>query len=111
MSISKFKAETLRTLAHGSVAAGYAAVGGAFTHPISKLHIVNDLDVGVYFSDDGTNNKIYIANGMDLLLDITIENDNPDYLAKGTVFYVKQGPEGAASSGLVTIAAFYGENK
>lgn len=81
------------------------------TNPISKLHITNDTDVGIYFSDDGTNNKIYLANGCDLLLDITIENNNPDYLAKGTVFYAKQGPEGAPSSGLVTIAAFYGENK
>jgi len=111
MSISKLKFETLRTLAFGSIAAGYTAVGTGFTHPISKLHIVNDTDVGVYFSDDGTNNKLYIANGMDRLFDVTVESSNPDFIEKGTTFYVKQGPEGAAASGLVTIAALYGDKK
>lgn len=111
MGISKLKSETLRSVAHGSVAAGYSAVGTAFAHPISKLIICNDLDVGIYLSDDGSANKYYLADGMQLLLDITVEYANPDYIEKGTIFYVKQGPDGAASSGLITISALYGENK
>lgn len=111
MSISKLKSETIRILAHGSIAAGYAAVGTAFEHPISKLIISNDLDVGVYLSDDGTNNKYYIADNKSLTLDITVESENPDYIEKGTIFYAKQGPDGVAASGLITISALYGDKK
>ena len=111
MGISKLKTETLRTTAFGGLGAAFTAVGSAFSHPISKVHIVNDTDVGIYFSDDGTNNKIYLRNLSEMMIDVTVESANPDYIEKGTAFYVKQGPEGAPSSGLITIAAFYGENK
>lgn len=111
MGISKLKSETLRTTAFGSIGAAYIAVGTAFAHPISKLYIVNDTDAGVYFSDDGVNNKYYLMDGSSLLIDVTVEAINPDYIEKGTIFYVKQGPAGAPGSGLVTISALYGDNK
>lgn len=111
MAISKFKTETLRTVAFGSIGAAYSIIGSAFSYPISKLYIVNDTDVGVYISDDGTNNKFYIPDGRELLIDITIENQNPDYLPKGSAFYVKQGPEGAASSGILALSAMYGDKR
>ena len=111
MGISKLKTETLRLLAFGSIGAGYSAVGTALSHPTSKLYIVNDTDVGLYFSDDGVNNKYYIRDGADLFINATCEESNPDYIEKGTLFSVKQGPEGAPSSGRVAISALYGENK
>lgn len=107
MAISKFKSETLRTVAFGSIGAAFSAVGTAFTHPISKIYIVNDTDVGVIFSDNGSANTIYLPNGMDIMLDITIDDTDKSYIAKGSLFYVKQGPEGAASSGLIALSAFY----
>lgn len=109
MGKSVIKAENLRTVVAAGITGAYAAVGSAFSNPISILHIVNDTDESVYFSDDGTNNKIYIRSGEDLRLDVTNEDANPDFIAKGTQYYVKEGAS-TPTTGLVSIAAFYKNN-
>ena len=101
--------ETVRTLAAGSVAAGYTAVGSAFNNPIRILIIQNLTDQSVMFSFDGTNDHLpLLANGY-VVLDVSSNKNQTDgfFFAVGTTIYVKQ--IGAPSSGSVYVSVFYGE--
>lgn len=101
--------DTLRTLAFGSISGTYAAVGAAVAHPIRLICFTNNTDADMFFSDDGVNNKIFVAKGSFKLFDITTNRDNYDsYMAlrAGTQFYVKQSS--APGSGAVYIEIIYG---
>jgi hypothetical protein len=110
MGISRFRAEPIRSLAFGSIVAGYTALGTAYEHPISKIFVVNDTDATLMFSFQGTTEDHFIlpAGGF-LLLDITLEAGNPDYLPKGASLYVKRS--GIPTSGAAYFTAFYGLNR
>lgn len=105
MGVSRIKIENLRSLAFGSIGANYAAIGTAFTHPITKIHLYNGTDEILLFSDDGVNDKIILPSEGFILLDIAMEGEGSDYASKGDVWYVKQS--GVPTSGSVYVAAFY----
>lgn len=109
MAASKFRAEALKSLAFGSIGAGYSAIGTSYAFPISKIYVVNNTDEILLFSFDGTTDHFPIPSNAFLLLDITIEDNLPDYLPIGDSLYVKQ--LGVPTSGSVYLTAFYGTNR
>lgn len=108
MAVSRFRVEELKSLAFGSIVAGYTAIGASYAAPISKLHIVNNTDGTLLFSFDGVTNHLRLPSGAFLLLDITMESQVPDYLPKGDSMYVKR--DETPTSGTADVTAFYGTN-
>ena len=102
--------ETLRTLAFGGIAAGYTAVGTAFTHPIRIIMITNTTDVGVIISWNGVNDHIALPAGGFILLDVMSNKANSinssAFIAEGTIIYAKR-EAGAPASGNVYVSVFY----
>lgn len=109
MSVSRFRAEALRSLAFGSIVAGYTAVGTSFAFPISKIYVVNNTDEILLFSFDGTTDHFILPSLGFLLLDITMESQVPDYLPIGARLYVKRS--GVPTTGSVYLTTFYGLNR
>ena len=67
----RLQAETLRSLAFGSIGASYTAIGTATAMPAHIIKVDNLTDAVLLFSIDGTNDHFVLpANGF-ILLDIT----------------------------------------
>lgn len=107
---TRLQAEPIRSLAAGSVVAGYAAIGTAFANPVRILIINNLTDEDVMISFDGTNDHLAISGPGSFVLDITSNKAvaNALYVAKGTIVYAKR--IGTPTSGSVYVSAFYGDN-
>lgn len=109
MSSQVVYAEAIKSLANGSIGAGYVAVGTAFSHPIRIAVITNGTDGDMLFSLDGSTDHFYLAAGNAKLLDLTGNRDRINNLwvfPSGTQFYVKQST--APSSGSVFVEGLYG---
>lgn len=100
--------ESARSLAFGSIAAGYTGVGTAISNPVRILHIQNLTDAVLMFSYDGVNDHFPLAASGYLLLDITANKSSTQgyYLAEGTRLYVKR--LSVPSSGSVYVTVYYG---
>lgn len=105
----RFQAETVRTLAFGSIGAGYTGVGTAMTRPIRLVVIQNFTDVPLMFSFDGVHDHLPLQASGYIILDITSNKTIQQgfFLAEGQRLYVKQ-LSGAASSGSAYLSTFYG---
>lgn len=106
----KLGIENLRSLAFGSISAGFTAVGTALANPANALKFTNTTDKEVIISDDGINDKIVLVAGEIFVFDVASDKSNrAETLAmgKGTILYVKQGADGAPTSGNVYISVFY----
>lgn len=105
----RFKAETLRSLAFGSIPVGYIPVGSALAHPIRQFKVDNLTDALLLFSFDGINDHFVVpANGF-FLNDVNSNKSSVSggwYLAQGDRLYVKQS--GVPTLGAVYFATFYG---
>lgn len=102
-------AETLRTLAFGSISGTYAGIGTALLHPARLIYIVNQTDVLLTFSFDGVNDHFVIPANSYILIDITSNmtlTGGAFALAQGTRIYVKGSP----TMGAVYLSVFYGAN-
>lgn len=100
--------EAVRTLAFGSVAAGYTAVGTATTNPGRIIFVQNLTNATLMFSIDGTTDHFPLpANGF-LLLDIASDKQasDPFFLGAVTTLYVKQ--VGVPTTGNVYFTLMYG---
>jgi hypothetical protein len=107
--VLQVRAETLRSLANGSISGSFAAIGSALANPCRILVLTNDTDADMIFSLDGTNNHFYLASGAFKLFDFTSNrrfNDEIFALAAGITIYVKQ--VAAPSSGSVYVETIYG---
>jgi len=104
----KLLPEAARSLAFGSIVAGYTGIGTAITNPARILHMQNLTDVVLMFSYDGINDHFPLASNAYLLLDITANKSMSQgyYLAEGTRVYVKR--EGVPASGSVYVTVYYG---
>ena len=110
MLASRMAYEPERSLAFGSIGAGYALLGAKFTHPIRILVLQNGTNVAVTFSLDGSTDLITLQSGIHIVLDITAARTNdPAGLTApiGQGVYVKQ-TVGAPGSGSVYASAIYG---
>jgi len=106
----QLKPEPIRTLAFGSVIAGYTAVGTALDNPSRILIINNFTDGDLMFSLDGIDDHLAIAGPGSLILDITSNKGVAGglYLAQGTIIYVKRID--TPTEGGVYISSFYGDS-
>lgn len=100
--------EPQRSLAFGSIGAGYMGVGTAVDHPIRQFIIQNLTDATVQFSFDGINDHFPLPAGGLFIDDITSNKavSNGFYLAEGDRLYVKQ--LGVPTTGAVYFSVVYG---
>lgn len=107
----RWRPEELRSLAFGSVAASYTALGAPMENPVVNYKISNLTDANILVSYDGaTDHDIVSANGF-VLYDVSSNKGKGDVLAltKGAQVYVKR-ESGAATSGNVYLTVFYASN-
>jgi len=106
----RLQAEPIRSLAAGSVVAGYTAIGDALANP-ARLIILNNLtDESVMISFDGVEDHVAIAGPGSFVLDITSNKGVAGalFLAQGSTIYVKR--IGTPTTGSVYVSTFYGDN-
>lgn len=85
------KFETLRTLGHVAIGAGYQGVGTALNFPARIIFVQNMTDVTLMFSFDGVNDHFPLADGSFMLLDLSSNKtlETGYFIAKGDRLYVK----------------------
>jgi len=83
--------EPQRSLAFGSIGAGYMGVGTAVDHPIRQFLVQNLTDVPLQFSFDGINDHFAIPAGGFYLNDImsNASLSKAFFLSQGDRLYVK----------------------
>lgn len=100
-------ADPVKTLAFGSIVAGYTAIDTGLLHPAHMVFVQNLTDVSLMFSIDGINDHFPLpANGY-LVMDVTSNKSvsNALFIATGTTFYVKC--IGIPTTGSVYVSSFY----
>lgn len=100
--------EPLRSLAFGSIGAGYTAIGTPLAHPARIVKIKNLTDADLLISWDGVHDHDVIPARSGDIVDETANKANEEgwYVAVGTQFYVKQ--LGVPGSGSIYVAVQYG---
>ncbi len=86
--------DEIRTLSSIGISAAYASVGTPLAFPVRGICFTNNTQGDMYFTDDVTKDKIFVASGSFKLWDIQ-SNINPQFddkyvLPIGTQFSVKQ---------------------
>jgi len=102
--------EPVRSLAFGSIGAGYTGVGTVISNPARQFFIQNLTDVTLMFSFDGINDHFPLPASGFFLDDITSNKTQQGgfYLAEGTRLYVKE--IGTPTSGSVYFSVMYGSD-
>lgn len=100
--------EPVRSLAFGSIGAGYMGIGSPLANAARIVFIQNLTDETLMFSLNGIDDHFPLFAESFLLLDVTANKTVPQgfYIAEGTRFYVKE--VGTPSSGSVYVTVFYG---
>lgn len=81
--------DTIREIAFGSLLGTYVAVGGVLTIAARAVKITNMTDQTVYFTDNGTDDKLKLPPNSYQLWDITTNktlSDKPQFFEVGTQF-------------------------
>ncbi len=104
------RADTLRTLAFGSISGTYAAVGAVLAKTWRTFKITNNTNGDLLVSFDGINDNLFIPASSFTLYDLSTNAPNDTLqeslvLALGTQIYVKQST--APTSGAIWVEAFY----
>ena len=102
--------DNLRSLGFASISGTYAAVGGVLTNQARLICFTNNTDGDMFVSDDGVNNKLFIAAGSFKLFDLCTNRYTPQkgwVFAIGTQFYIKQST--APSKGAFYIEILWGQ--
>jgi len=105
----RFKPEPLRSLAFGSIGAGYTAIGTALDNPTRIFFLQNLTDETLMFSFGGLEDHLVLSAGGYLLIDVTANKSMSHgfYIAENERIYVKQ--VGAPSTGAVYLSTVYGD--
>lgn len=85
--------DNLRSIDHTGISGSYAVVGGPLAEPVRLICFTNNTDGDLFVSDDGVNNKLFLAAGSFKLFDLNSNRyglENQWVFAIGTQFYVKQ---------------------
>lgn len=100
--------EAQRSIAFGSIGAGYADIGTVMANPIRMIMIDNLTDANLQFSIDGTNDHFVVAANSGKVLDLTANKvDRTGFvLAEGTAISVKR--IGTPTTGSVYLSVMYG---
>lgn len=104
-------ADSLRSLAFGSISGTYAAIGTAFEHPMRMVKVINKTNTDMIISFDGTNDHDYIISGTSAQYEVAANEVGSAgwFFRVGTTVYVKQ--VSAPGSGAVYVAALYGRGE
>lgn len=99
--------DEIRSLAHGSIGAGYVAVGTALNNNARLIVIQNYTDTQMMFSIDGSVDHLTLRAGGEIVLDISANREPDEDIAmeKYDRLYVKQ--VAAPSSGSVYFSVIY----
>jgi hypothetical protein len=101
--------DQIRTLDFSGISGTYAVVGSALTKPARMICFTNKTEGDMYFTDDTTKDKIFVAAGSYKLWDfqsnMNAQKDDSFVISKQTQFYVKQIE--APVSGSVYIEIIY----
>ncbi len=105
--------ENLRSVAFGSISGSYVAFGTPFVHSVRTICITNNTDGDMFISDDGVNDKLFIAAGSYKLYDLNTNRDGgpqEEYkFAINTQIYIKEST--APSKNSVYLEAFYAKGE
>ena len=106
----RLKWEPVRSLAFGSIVAGYTAIGTPLSNPARQIFIQNLTDATLMFSFDGINDHFPLPGNGFLLDDITSNQTKQEgfYISAQTTLYVKR--IGIPSLGSVYFSSAYGSN-
>lgn len=105
----RIRYETLRSLAFGSIGAGYTGVGASFANPVRLIMIDNLTDKNLIVSFDGITNHTVVASMSGKVLDYASNRMAPaDHLeqAVGDRVYVK-AESALPTSGSVYVSVIY----
>lgn len=100
--------DTIRSLASTGISGTYAKVGSVILFPYRLICFTNNTDGDMFFSDDGVNNKLFVASNSFKLFDIASNesyNANSWTLPAQVQWYVKQST--APSKNAVYIEIVY----
>lgn len=99
--------DPLRTLAAGSIVAGYTPIGTPFTRTGRILLVQNFTNEALMFSFDGVNDHFPLQKNSSFIIDVTSNQwgTNGYSLAIGTHMNVKR--IGVATTGSVYVTLFY----
>ena len=107
----RLKAEPVRTIAFGSIGAGYTGIGTAYSDPVRIYYLQNLTDATLMFSWDGVNDHFPLPSTSFLLIDVTSNKTGMGgslAIAQGDRTYVKQ--LGVPTIGSVYLTIFYAAN-
>lgn len=105
--------DALRTLAFGSITNSYQTLGGAFTHPMRMIRIVNTTNADMLFSFDTVNDNMIVPAGGFVLYDVTTNRELVTQFfvfTLGTQIFVKYA-SGAPTQGTVYLECLYGQGE
>lgn len=108
------RADSLRTVAYGSITGSYAALGATLAHNWRMFKITNNTNGDILISFDGTTDNLFVPGNSFTLYDLSTnapplaEVDNL-VLGVGTQFYIKQST--APSSGNVWVEGIYAKGE
>lgn len=104
----RMRFEELRSLAFGSIGAGYMGVGTAVSNPVRQFLVQNLTDATLLFSFDGTTDHFVLPATGFYLSDITANKtiSSGFYLSEGDRLYVKES--GTPTTGSVYFTVIYG---
>lgn len=101
--------EAAQSATHAGAGASFVALGSPLPHAAQSLIITSSLDMSSWISTDGTTDMLLVLMASSLVLDVSSNKQAAGRLAfpKGTQFYLKQGPDGAPTTGDISITAIY----
>jgi len=104
---TRFTIDDVRSLAFGSIVAGYTAIGGPLDYPAVQIVFQNLTDVLLSFSTDGINEKLKLPPNGYWNPDITSNQqaNRGMRMPFGTTFYVRR--IGIPTSGTADIIVCY----
>jgi hypothetical protein len=103
----------VRSLAFGSIGAGYAAIGTPIDDSARMMLVQNLTDATVMFSHNGTTDHYPLLPHGAIILDLTTNRTSTTagfYIGIGTTLYVKY-LSSAPTSGSVYVTFFAGDNR
>ena len=102
--------EAAKSTDHTGVGAAYAVLGAVSSFPTQMIFISSSLDTSAWLSIDGSTDMILILASSSVSLNVSGNKQGTGKLAfaAGTQFYIKEGPDGAPSSGDLSLTMIYG---